>query len=247
MNRPILFSGPMVRAILAGEKTQTRRLVKPQPSSHHWETLPGYQRQISLLECNDGHVHAKFHDLIPQNSEDPVWRKCPYGKPGDRLWVRENFRAELYGGLHGDGESFETIGLEYAAGGDPVEYQFLNGISTEGTPLSVDYQMAYRMATTRHNGFRPSIHMPRWASRLTLEVVAVRVERLQEINRHDAKAEGFLPGMNGLESWGGQCFGNAQLAFEACWKDINSPQSWEDNPYVWVVEFRVLFADEDSQ
>jgi hypothetical protein len=88
--------------------------------------------------------------------------------------------------------------------------------------------------------------MPRWASRITLEITGVRVERLQEIGRQDAKAEGFLPGLNGLEKWNGKLYGNAQLAFEACWNDINKTNPWDSNPWVWVLELkRIDAAGED--
>lgn len=204
--RPVLFSGPMVMAILAGEKTQTRRIVKPQPPAHHWEVLPGYKRRVSWLECNDGHIHARFQDSIPQNIDDPVWRKCPYGKTGDRLWVRETWW-----------ECVDNNDRPYYA-------------ATE-TPETTD---------RRHYRKRPSIFMRRAASRITLEILSIRVERVQGISRADAKAEVFMPGLNGLESWAGKSYGNAQLAFEACWKDINGLKSWEENPFVWVVEFRAV-------
>ena len=193
--RPILFSGPMVRAILDGKKTQTRRIVKPQPTAHHWEILPGYKRRVSLHGCNDGRIHARFQDSIPQNIDDPVWRKCPYGKPGDRLWVRETW-------------------WECVDNNDRLYYA-----ATE-TPDTTD---------RRHYRKRPSIFMPRTASRITLEITEIRVERLQDINDADAHAEGCATPATAARSH-----------FRNLWESINGSKSWDDDPYVWVVRFSVI-------
>lgn len=199
--RPILFSGPMVRAILEARKTQTRRVVKPQPE---WDV--NNSRWVMKGRVIEG--YAK-----PQP-------KCPYGVPGDRLWVRETWSKALHG-----------CGVELLERWEPgKEGPFGVGAIYAATPHP-DY---------KPGKWKPSIHMPRWASRINLEVTGTRVERLQDISRQDAKFEGFWPGMNGLEKWNGQSYGNAQLAFEACWKDINGPGSWDANPWVWVVEFKKL-------
>lgn len=176
----------MVRAILEGRKTQTRRVVRPQPVGDI--------------------VHGAGDDWFATNA-DQQWR-CRYGEAGDRLWVRETWA------LHPDEHPSEA-GVLYRAT-DP-------GWDDAKTGLR----------------WKPSIHMPREASRITLEVRGIRVERLQDVSREDAKAEGFWPGSNGLESWDGQLYGNAQLAFAACWKSLHGSESWEANPWVWVVEFAV--------
>ena len=198
--RPILFSGPMVRALLEGRKTQTRRIVKPQPPS-------GFDR---VAPEPPGYGFQWQNDAPPLG----MWTvRCPYGVPGDRLWVRETFSFVGGQGVWELSQA-QSLGVErwlYRAGGDDADRWW------------------------------PSIHMPRFASRLTLEVTGVRVERVQDISRVDAKAEGFLPSEgNGLESWNGQSYGNAQLAFAACWKDINGVKSWDANPWVWVLTFEVL-------
>jgi len=171
--RPILFSGPMVRAILAGRKTQTRRVVKPQ------------------------HIPAGVRTLRWENQDAAELQhsaRCPYGVPGDRLWVRETWQP-------GPDDC-----VYYRADNDPNE-----------------------------NQWKPSIHMPRWASRITLEVVSVRVERVQDIGHIGAKAEGVeICDYDGrLLPWQRQ-IGN----FQKLWDSINGKGSWGSNPWVWVVEFR---------
>jgi hypothetical protein len=199
--RPILFNGVMVRAILDGNKTQTRRVVKPQP--HFFGSMTNPNQPFKTLDFG---LHC------------PIL--CPYGQPGDRLWVRETWlEADAPRQPDGHGKAI------YAA----------------------DYADAERPKTR----WTPSIHMPRWASRITLEVTGVRVERLQDISEADAKAEG---------SYLGRCACMSRHAdktpmdmmfnqtgchihgteFKALWKDINGADSWNANPWVWVIEFRRL-------
>lgn len=170
----------MVRAILEGCKTQTRRIVKPQPIEHNG--VCEYGPAIA------GSMHA-LHQWMISN-------KCPYGKPGDRLWVRETWGKVHYEGV------------------DPDPTYFYRADETDPE----------KNALIR---WRPSIHMPRWASRIILEVVSVRVERLQGISEEDAKAEGIPE----------ECANISIDTFAALWQSINGPGSWEANPWVWVVEF----------
>ena len=174
--RPILFNAPMVRAILANTKTQTRRVVKARD-----------------LEWMD--VHQGLRE--PDNAE-----RCPHGQPGDRLWVRETF---------GHFERNENF-----APGCEVFYR------ADGESLAME-------------PWRPSIHMPRWASRITLEIARVRVERLRACNEADAIAEGAPWAACGAPQEGSHKAGFAQL-----WEQINGHGSWEANPWVWVIEFRRL-------
>lgn len=211
--RPILFSGPMVRAILAGQKTQTRRVVK----LRHDRRIVGDPEHDGTFEWwpvdrGDG--------VVVKQSRAVMLGECPYGVPGGRLWVRETWGEIVWSTIYGDRRPPRTE-IVYRAGPHPFDRDVPHGWDAV-------------------NRWKPSIHMRRTDSRLTIEVVGVRVERLQKISRKDAKAEGFLPSGNGLESWGGQCYGNAQLAFEACWKDINGLESWNENPWVWVIEFAKL-------
>jgi len=176
---PILFSGEMVRAILDGRKTQTRRVVKL-PVSEIGKMVK--YRGDWVLPCE--------------------W--SPYGKSGDRLWVRETW------------------------------WQW------GGTEKRISYRADTLPSFAPNGGFRPSIFMPRWASRITLEVVDVRVERLQDISEDDAKAEGVMAsgGWNADDTE--YCVGY-RTAFSRLWDSINAKRgySWATNPWVWAVEFKV--------
>lgn len=198
--RPILFSAPMVRAILAGTKTQTRRVVKG-------EALQWLERD-------------KF---TPGFVADPGNRLCPYGHPGDRLWVRETWR-----------ESGEGSAWHYAAEGTILPKQRdkdLQAFLARRAPFTWE---SYK--------WRPSIHMPRAASRITLEITAVRVERLQDISEADAMAEGVIHkqrGDIGMYFVGTEAAGTtAAGCYRNLWERINGFGSWDANPWVWVVEFR---------
>lgn len=201
--RPILFSAPMVRAILAGDKTQTRRMVK---DLSPWE--------ITEIVLDAGGTGAWLPNGPAPSGRGMAagpWRPCPYGQVGDRLWVRETW-----------GYNPDHPGMAWHA--------------------------CYRADPGHeHDGikWKPSIHMPRAACRILLEITGVRVERLQDISEADAIAEGCraVPGAQ----W--QSFEEARAglpmhdhkavdAFEALWEDLNGDDSWAANPWVWVVEFK---------
>lgn len=181
--RPILFSGPMVRAIIDGRKTVTRRVVKPQPDFLGSMTDPNTPFKT---------LGAGLHGQIV----------CPYGQPGDRLWVRETFA------VYGDEK---MAAIHYRA--DRPHHVGQKGM-----------------------GYKPSIHMPRWASRILLEITAVRVERLQDISQEQAMAEGVLSCESALDP-DGNGYSPYEL-FSALWVSINGHDSWHANPWVWVVEFK---------
>jgi hypothetical protein len=200
--RPILFSGPMVRALLDGSKTQTRRVVKPQPVEQtgwvggaYWERRPARGILPSDKWC--------IRDML---------QFCPYGQPGDRLWVRETWRGVV--DINPPGKSMELGVARYVPDQEycrRVEYQATQERDSEP--------------------WRPSIHMPRWASRITLEVTGVRVERLQAISRGDATDEGCpFPNMAAGD--------DPRHWFSGLWSQINGAESWAANPWVWVVEFK---------
>jgi len=186
--RPILFSGPMVRAILDGSKTQTRRPLKPQP-------IVGL-----VYHLVSGHRWG----LSPDDYESPyIW--CPYGVPDDRLWVRETFAYYYAGPKLGQ--------VYYRADGELSERE--------------------KQRDCIEARWRPSIHMPRWASRLTLEVVSVKVERINGITLVDCMAEGVPVKERDTLIRARPQYANIWDAMYA-----KTDYAWEHNPWVWVVEFR---------
>lgn len=257
--RPILFSDPMVRAILAGQKTQTRRLITPQPrrpaSGAHGADDPDLWlwrpfrarathtniRRTVVEERASGRVvsdetgHVSLEQMLLPHS--------PYGKPGDRLWVHET-HAQFMVGEGEDSPVPQCVAYRASCEGDCLDY--VNG---RGEVLGI-----------RVTRWTPSIFMPRWASRLTLEVTGVRVERLQDISEDDAQAEGIQselvcpggfdpdnfhpPGATGYVSGRhpfpkGSIYPTAGEAFREGWDAINGKRAtWESNPWVWVVSFQ---------
>lgn len=208
---PVFFTGPMINAILAGRKTQTRRVMKPQPNAVHggepyWH-IGGY-RAWEYRETED--ILRKGGNPLP----------CPYGKPGDRLWVREATYAKPLPNIL-TGEATDSIGAAYAADDEPV-------LDPKGFELAWWYSKAVC----------PSIHMPRWASRILLKVTSVRVERLQDISHDDAVAEGIEPKEFGFSVPGDSIVHGAREAYCALWDQINGTGSWAANPWVWCVSFR---------
>jgi len=185
--RPILFSSEMVKAILDGRKTMTRRAVRPQPQS------PG------VLTRGDGlwRVLGKGEMTRPFTWE----AECPFGQPGDQLWVRE------------------------------THFRFIE-ISAKGGANKVLYRADHPEWFCK---WRPSIHMPRWASRITLEITAVRIERVQDITEEDAKKEGVLEVYRY-----GNFDGHLRDCFHALWDSLNAKRGygWENNPFVWTITFK---------
>lgn len=238
--RGIIMGAESIRAILAGRKVQTRRVLKPQPI---WieDTAPGvppYWRHI------DRHGSGSFDPANP-----PVF--CPYGKPGNRLWVREGWKP-IYVSAAKDGDA-RTVTVEYAA--DGAHRQFTTG--EERGWQAVNFMLGDRP------GYKPSLFMPRWASRLTLEIEGVRVERLQDITEEDARAEGIepcrfddnplvaklyadMPTCYPTFEKGRNAFfkETARDSYASLWDSINARRghSWESNCWVWVLSFRVVAA-----
>ena len=206
--RPIRFSAPMVRAIIDGSKTQTRRVVKG------WVPCkPENDGESDVWQVYNGDTVA-FTFL------------CPYGKPGDRLWVRETWaETDRHDG---------TPVVAYRAGGCIGV-----GRTQRDGPDHLIRAFAWDDAPEGGIRWRASIHMPRWASRILLEVTDVRVERLQDISEADAQAEGVKVDGNGHAVRDDVVnVGGARTAFAELWESINGPDSWATNPWVWVVEFR---------
>lgn len=211
--RPILFSAPMVRAILDGRKTQTRRTVKPQPDGRH---------------CRVDFEHGFLKESSMLGGCWSVSRKqlCPYGKPGDRLWVRETWK---YLDWTEDGCPY----IAYKADGTdtlrPVnDERWIERVEDVWADLSSSENYSVDNCASDRR-WRPSIHMPRWASRITIEITGIRVERLHAIRAEDALAEGV--------EWDGM-YEHPRDNFISLWESINGHGSWDANPWVWVVEFK---------
>lgn len=219
--RPILFSGPMVRAILDGKKTMTRRVVKPQPSAHHWHGSKEYNQRAVLIDTTKGTCLRFSHLLGDREDGNVQYMRCPYGKRGDRLWVRETWCQV------DDREFGGQLWIDYRS--TPSD----DGSHPAGWHNAPDDAQALK--------WRPSIHMPRSASRILLEITGIRVERLQEITEEDALAEGCEREFkaDGSVGWGAGLI-EATANFKILWNGINEKRgySWESNPWVWVIEFK---------
>ena len=195
--RPIIFSGDMVRAILAGRKTMTRRVVKI-------ATHPQAERVQ--------HFEGLHWDWLRYDGLRLSTFKCPFGKTGDRLWVRETFRLSD----PNDCACYEPCRCR---SGQPM-------YRADGHYHDMEYK------------WKPSIYMPRWSSRITLEVTGVRVERLQDISEEDAQAEGAPLELGVLERTILGAKARYRSGFVRLWESINGPGSWDANPWVWCVSFK---------
>ncbi|WP_338881491.1 hypothetical protein WHX56_13910 [Achromobacter veterisilvae] len=222
--RLILFNAPMVRAVLAGDKTQTRRIAMP------------------VKHPDLGNLYAPGALVLEREPQHVIDRACPHGRPGDRLRVREPWRSttdlDKYSGSEmadrclDAGYNVPWAPIQYEADGARRDWMHTGSPPHDGPPKPGRY---------RHARF-----MPRWACRLTLEVTRVRVERLQAINHMDALAEGV--GLNPSAAEvpmtvpPGESLPRAM--FRALWEQINGAGAWDANPWVWVVEFRPVGAKE---
>lgn len=200
--RPILFSAPMVRALLDGSKTQTRRVVKQLDPREGAVTTGGNGQPMAACWAYDGPV-------IP----------CPYGVPGEHLWVRETWYCD-----HFDVQKGPYLEV-------PEARELLVYRADNERPYEAEQPV-----------WRPSIHMPRWASRILLEIVSVRVERLNDCSEADALAEGVKgePCDHVRLSCDeiGCCGPTAKGMYAALWDQINGAGAWAANPWVWVIEFK---------
>ena len=229
---PILFSGEMVRAILDGRKTQTRRVIKPQPimmDSGMWypSNIPGdVKNRRGLHYANEKHMRKGM----------PI-DFFPYGLPGDRLWVRETHVFEMYEDepRSKDGRPiffYKGDGTEW----DEPHWLYPHYRATDPAPdLFYEDGDGYQEGDPQCK-WNPSIHMPRWASRITLEIVNVRVDQVQEISIEDIYAEGCRPISSDedgseLYEW-----------YSDLWDELNAKRGygWDINPWVWVLEFKKL-------
>lgn len=237
--RPILMCAEMVRQTLAGVKTQTRRVIKPQPQVPAgriaYVTQDGYLSQCSPSEIEDPNMRGRVSGIPPKYCSF----RSPYGVRGDRLWVRETFWRDV--------REPKTCVI-YAE--NPNIFKYSNQREVKDT-RSLRDGFAHVSTTEqleKHEFWKriPSIFMPRWASRITLEITDVRVERLQDITEADARAEGFVernqgPLMQrcGLPD-GDELHDTCRNAFASIWERLNKARGfgWESNPWVWAISFK---------
>lgn len=227
--RPILFSGAMVKAILDGRKTQTRRVVKPQPA----EVAASAGKMPGL-------IRFKASDLTLQTWNDA----CPYGAPGDRLWCRETWQ-------YYDWSEHGQPRIRYAANNDALWRKVAEGDSDKVVNIWAELSGEDNFkidSRARDRRWRPSIHMPRWASRITLEITEVRVQRVQETSAKDILAEGAVlrPHMDEhlgkcpISAFDEKCYSDLQSLWSNAWHKIyaNQGHGWDKNPWVWAITFK---------
>jgi len=219
---PILFSAPMVQAILGGRKTMTRRIMKKQPPDESFLLARMIESTSNADRKHEGKLHwIRLNDnktLIEEDKKE--FFNYPYGQVGDRLWVRETHAYRDFDSWICDDKN------------------------------SVIYKADYEDPAVCARKFKPSIHMPRWASRITLEITKVRIERLQNITDSDAVREGIerVGGEFSCSPWRNYRIGERgemnmhcsapTRSFMTLWESIHGVDSWSKNPYVWVIEFR---------
>ena len=192
----LIFNSEMVRALLDGRKTQTRRPIK-------W-------KQTRFTEIGEREDGSKWPWSEDAEHACDFWHPCPFGAVGDRIWVREAFR------VHSRATDVATLVYKASERNSWTE-------QTRRVPVAVCNKPATPEKWT------PSLHMPRWASRILLEITGVRVERLRSMSQDDARAEGVIAASGPME---------AGLAFRELWDSIYGEESWKANPWVWVIEFK---------
>ncbi|WP_213239605.1 morphogenetic protein [Citrobacter braakii] len=206
--RPMIFNSEMVRAILDGRKTQTRRPIK----------FPFKDRNLGC-ELSGNELAGELSSGNYLNS--------PFGKPSDRIWVRETFQGPLF--------DFDQMDA-YCKDSAPFEKAQFCVYKADGKPAPEFFDADDNL----HCCWRPSIHMPRWASRILLEIIDIRVERLNAIRQADAIAEGAPPSHPSIDcvsrEYGFPDFSRSW--FGQTWQHIYGEESWQANPWVWVVEFK---------
>lgn len=224
--KPILFNADMVNAILSGRKTQTRRIMKVQPqvTEQRLRELGAWQDGFNLSQQVNAAFQAGFIDV-----------SCPLGKPGDQLWVRETFQGPLF-----DYEQMESYLEDSAKFESPECCVYRADGNTAPEFVDADDNL--------HCKWRPSIHMPRWASRINLLITGVRVERLNDISEQDAISEGLECYVDdGVPYYGpfnnGDC--RPDVVFRGLWDSIygqKEGENWQANPWVWVINFERMEA-----
>ncbi|ELC6409450.1 hypothetical protein Q8V89_002911 [Enterobacter hormaechei] len=222
--RGMIFNSDMVRAILDGRKTQTRRIIK--------DCTVGRDPISKFIQ-----IGKKFIGCYPEDVPELIRECCPYGVPGDRIWVRETFQGPLF-----DFEQMEAYQEDSSKFKKPEFCVY----KADGKPAPEFFDADDNL----HCGWRPSIHMPRWASRITLEITGVRVEQLKSISEEEARSEGIARLREGF--WNHYQPGwtqhqlSARGSFATLWDSIYGFGDWDRNPWVWVVEFKRIEGDDHA-
>jgi hypothetical protein len=224
-SRPILYNAAMVRAILEDRKTKTRRIINPQ-----FTTVWGGGNSVR----NDDKDYVSIHVNITMPDGNWKWIRCPYGKPGDQLWARETFVLERWDSEIGAPPFVSDRPTQYHPGdGSEFDSEYWLRPHYRATDPAPD--LSYGEEDDPKCKWTPSIFMPRWASRIELEIIKIHVERLQDISKEDALAEGVR------ESHFHQPADWMDVDhYHELWNSINAKRGfgWDTNPYVWVVEFK---------
>ena len=267
--KPILFSTEMIKAILSGRKTQTRRIINPQPIYHHGEG------KYTSFSWKDG-----FFALYQYPENSLILEHCPY-KLNQKLWVRETWRVGAWKQTGNNWDNYGLMAIDYKAGNfirkewlKAYDFDFFDKLvkqsieeAKKANVKKDEYDYYVWNPGESPCRWRPSIFMPRWASRINLEIINIRIERIQDISEENANAEGIfftdygtncfhpkpcpLPeyhkthnlknGWNWKNSKSdSECWGSAKFAFAALWNSINEKRGygWDLNPWVWVIEFK---------
>lgn len=231
--RGMIFNSEMVRAILDGRKKQTRRIMKVQPKPCNHANWPDYSPDPQWKSYPGGWCCAVCaNGTTIDHRHHTKGITCPYGTVGDRIWVRETFQGPLF-----DYEQMESYIEDSSKFQKPEFCQY----AADGKPAPEYYDADDNL---RH-GWRPSIHMPRWASRILLEITNIGIQRIHSISQNDAAREGLMrlpvTGRYCINQ-GDQYFGgashDAREVFSWLWKSIYGEESWNANPWVWVIEFK---------
>ena len=222
-DHPIIFSTNMIKAILDGRKTQTRRIVKA-PKLHPDYGYPHWDDAWIDGDENEQYLHIPFSGDAMERTTHRAY--CPYGQVGDKLWARETWR------LSGGPDSNRVI---YKADGETVlTYIGAKGLSTS---KELEPQFGWQMIEKYGTHYHPSIHMPKWAARIWLEITNIRVERVQDIDAVEAETEGIRRPKRLCPDMHDEYI---LFRFQRLWDSLNAKRGygWDNNPWVWVIEFK---------
>ncbi|MFZ5050042.1 hypothetical protein ACOY5N_03320 [Enterobacter kobei] len=222
--RGMIFNGEMVRAILDGRKTQTRRIIK--------DCTVGRDPISKFIQ-----IGKKFIGCYPEDVPELIRECCPYGVPGDRIWVRETFQGPLF--------NFEQMEA-YQEDSSKFKKPEFCVYKADGKPAPEFFDADDNLLC----GWRSSIHMPRWASRILLDITGVRVEQLKSISEEEARSEGVAQLREGFwkhyqPGWTQHQL-SARGSFATLWESIYGFGEWERNPWVWVIEFKRIEGDDHA-